>query len=133
MADEDAEVVRKAWAAANRRDIRAMLDCLDPGVEAVPFGAEMEGRVYRGHEGVVRWLEQEVWPTYETFEVHPDEIENVGGRLLAFGHWIARGRESGVELNVTASWVVDVRDGRIVRWQTYTDRGEAVKAAGRRK
>jgi ketosteroid isomerase-like protein len=79
---------------------------------------------------VVRWLEQEVWATYETFEVHPDEIQDVGEHLLAFGHWIARGRESGVELKITASWVVDVRDGKIVRWQTYTNRDEALEAAG---
>ncbi len=90
----------------------------------------MEGRVYRGHDGVVRWLDQEIWPSYETFEVHPDEIRDVGDRLLAFGHWIARGKESGVELDVPASWVVDVRGGKIVRWQTYTDRQEALRDVG---
>jgi ketosteroid isomerase-like protein len=130
MADEKAEVVRKAWAAASRRDIPAMLACLDPEVEAVPLGAAMESRVYRGHQGVAGWLEREVWATYETFEVHPDETQAVGERLLVFGHWIARGRESGVELEVGASWVVDVRDGKITRWQTYTDRDEALAAVG---
>jgi ketosteroid isomerase-like protein len=130
MADEKAEVVRKAWAAASRRDIPALLACLDSEVEAVPLGAAMESRVYRGHEGVAGWLEREVWATYETFEVHPDETQAVGERLLVFGHWIARGRESGVELDVRASWVVDVRDGKIIRWQTYTDRDEALAAVG---
>jgi ketosteroid isomerase-like protein len=62
--------------------------------------------------------------------VHPDETQAVGERLLVFGHWIARGRESGVELDVRASWVVDVRDGKIIRWQTYTDRDEALAAVG---
>ena len=129
--DQNAEVVRRAWAAVNRRDVPALLECLDPRVEAVPFGAAMEGRVYRGHEGVTGWLEREVWVTYETFEVHPDENQVIDDeRLLVFGHWIARGRESGVELEATASWVVDVRDGRIVRWQTYTERDEAIEAVG---
>ena len=130
MAAEDAEVVRRAWAAVNERDIPTWLDCLDPEIEAIPFGAAMEGRIYRGHEGVLEWLEQEVWATYETFEVYPDEFQEVGGRLLAFGYWIARGKESGVELRVTATWVVDVRDGKVVRWQTYTDRDEALDAVG---
>jgi ketosteroid isomerase-like protein len=35
-----------------------------------------------------------------------------------------------VELDVKASWVVDVRDGKIIRWQTYTDRDEALSAVG---
>jgi ketosteroid isomerase-like protein len=126
----DAEVLRRAWAAIGRRDIPAILECLDPEIEAIPLGAAMEGRVYRGHEGVVKWLEEEMWATYETFEAYPDEIEEIGGRLLAFGHWIACGRESGVELDVAASWVVTLRDGKIVRWQTYTDRDEALADAG---
>jgi ketosteroid isomerase-like protein len=127
---ESAEVVRTAWAALSRRDAAGFLACLDHDVEAVPFGAAMEGRAYRGHEGVREWIEREIWATYETFEVHPDEIRDVGGRLLAYGHWIARGKESGVELDIRASWVVDVRDGKIVRWQTYTDREEALKDVG---
>ena len=130
MADGDIEVVRRAWAALNRRDVPEFLACLDPEVEAVPFGAAMEGRVYRGHDGVVEWIEREVWATYETFEVHPDESRQVGDHLLVFGRWIARGKESGVELEVRASWVVDVREGKIVRWQTYTERDEALAAVG---
>ena len=128
-AEEDAEVVRKAWAAVSRRDLPAWLDCMDPEVEAIPFGAAMEGQVYRGHKGLLRWFEREVMETYETFEVHPDEIQEVGERLLVFGRWVALGRESGVELEVMASWVVEVRDRKIVRWQTFTDRSEALKAA----
>jgi ketosteroid isomerase-like protein len=130
MAEGDADVVRRAWAATSRRDIRAWLDCLDPRIEAIPFGAAMEGRVYRGHEGVLNWLQQEIFATYETFEVHPEEIREVGEHLLVFGRWCARGKESGMQLEVTASWVVDVRDGKILRWQTYTDRAEALEAVG---
>jgi len=128
MAKDGAEVVRRAWAAASRRDIPAWLDCIDPEVEAVPFGAAMEGRVYRGHAGVLEWFEKEVIETYQTFDVHPDEIQEVGERLLVFGHWVARGRESGVELTVPATWVIDLRDGKIARWQTYTDRDDAIAA-----
>ena len=130
MAQNDAHVVRRAWAALNRRDVEAFLDCMDPDVEAVPFGAAMEGRVYRGHEGVVDWLENELWTAYETFEVYPEESRHVGERLIVFGHWIARGKESGVELEVKASWVVDVKGGKIARWQTYTELDEALQAVG---
>jgi ketosteroid isomerase-like protein len=127
---QDAEIIRTAWAAVSRRDVPAWLEHMDPEIEAIPLGAEMEGRVYHGHAALVAWLEQEVYAVYETFEVHPDEIQAVGDRFLVFGHWIARGRESGVDLYIAATWVVDVRDGKIRRWQTYTDRDEAVEAAG---
>jgi ketosteroid isomerase-like protein len=130
MAAGDADVVRRAWAALSQLDVPTWLDCLHPEIEAVPFGAAMEGRSYRGREAVMRWWEDEVLGAYETFEVYPEKFREVGGHLLVFGHWIARGKESGVELDVTATWVVTVRDGKIVRWQTYTDRDEALAAVG---
>ena len=128
---KDAQVVRKTWDACSRRDTDGFLADLDPEVEAVPFGAAMEGRVYRGHAGVRQWLEREIYETYETFETIPEEFQEVGNHLVVFGHWCARGKESGMDLEFAATWVVDVRDGKIVRWQTYTDRGEAIRDAKR--
>jgi ketosteroid isomerase-like protein len=128
---EDAEVIRRAWPAISRRDIQAWLAEIDPDIEAVPLGADLEGRSYRGHDGIVDWLENEIYAVYDTFEVHPEEIRAVGGgRFLVFGRWIARGRESGVNLDIAASWVIDIRNGKIVRWQTYTDRERAIRDAG---
>jgi uncharacterized protein len=126
--DEDFEVVRKAWA--NEGHIRNALHLISEDVEVVPFGAALHGRVYRGHAGVLDWLDQEIAPNWEFFEVIPHEFQRVGNRLLVFGSWRARGRTSGVELDMPATWIIDVRDGKIVRWQTYTERSEALEVLG---
>lgn len=130
MPSADFDLVRKAWAAASRGDIHAALAFIDPGVEIVPFGAAMERRTYRGHAGVLEWWEHQIIPTWTQFEVHPDEFREVGGRLLVLGRWRAKGRASGLELDVPATWIVDIRDQKIVRWETYTDRSEALKGLG---
>ena len=96
----------------------------------VAFGAAMEGRSYRGPEAVVAWLRDEIGATWEKFEVHPERFERVGDKLLVTGRWHARGFESGVELDIPASWVIEVRDGRIAYWQTYTDHAQARSAVG---
>jgi len=126
-----AGIVREAWDACSRRDTAGFLAYMAPDVEAVPFGAAMEGIVYRGHEGVRQWLEQEIYETYEAFETIPEEFQEVGDHLLVLGRWCARGKESGMNVEFAATWVVDVRDGMIVRWQTYTDRDEAIRDARR--
>jgi uncharacterized protein len=130
MAEADFDLIRKAWAAASRGDITGQLEYLAPDIEIVPFGASIEGMVYRGHEGVRAWWEREIVTNWKVFETRPEEFRRVGDRILVFGHWVARGRTSGVDLDVPATWVVDVRDGKIVRWQTYTDRAEALEALG---
>jgi uncharacterized protein len=128
----DADLVRRAWAAGGTQgDIHFLLDYLQPDVEIVPFGAAMEGKAYRGHDGVLRWWKEEIDTNWEVFETHAEDYEQVGDRMVIYGHWVARARSSGVELTSAATWVVDVRDGKIARWETYTDRAEALAAAQR--
>jgi len=60
----------------------------------------------------------------------PEEFRRVGDRILARGYWRARGKESEVEFDVAAMWVIEVRDGKVAYWQTYTDHGQALAAVG---
>jgi uncharacterized protein len=128
MSEADFEVIRQAWAGFSRGDIAGLLENLDPDIEVVPFGAKMEGKLYRGHQGVQDWWQQEILANWEVFETLPEEFRRVGDRILVFGRWVARGKTSGVDLQVPATWIVDMREGKIARWQTYTDRGEALAA-----
>jgi ketosteroid isomerase-like protein len=123
-------VVRRAWAAANRGEEDAMLAEFHPDVVAIPFGAAMEGRTYRGHDGILDWWRNDILATWEVFEVHPERFEEVGDKLLVTGRWTARGIESGVDLDLPASWVIEVRDGKIAYWQTYTDHAQARRDVG---
>jgi ketosteroid isomerase-like protein len=130
MPDEDFEVVRRAWAAASRGDDDAMLRECHLDVVAIPFGAVMEGTAYRGHDEVRAWWRGEILVTWEFFEVYPESFERVGDKLLVTGRWKARGIESGVELDMPASWVVEVRGSKIAYWQTYTDHAQARRDIG---
>ena len=92
---------------------------------AIPFGAVMEGTAYRGYDELLAWWRDEILVTWEFFEVYPERFERVGDRLLVNGRWKARGSESGIELDMPATWVIEVRDGKIAYWQTYTDEAQA--------
>ena len=130
MPDEDIEVVRRAWAAASRSDEDAMAQEWHPEIVAVPFGAAMEGKTYRGPDEVMAWWRDEILVSWEFFRVFPETFERVGDKLLVTGRWYARGSESGVELDIAATWVVEVRDSKIAYWQTYTDNAQARRDVG---
>ncbi|HEX2414162.1 MAG TPA: nuclear transport factor 2 family protein [Thermoleophilaceae bacterium] len=130
MADDDFDVVRRTWAAASRADQDSMRQEFHPEIAAVPFGAAMEGRIYRGPEEVMGWWRDEILASWEVFQVLPEQFERVGDRILVTGRWKARGIESGVELHTSASWIVEVRDGKIAYWQTYTDHAQARRDVG---
>ena len=97
MSQENVEIVRRVFDAFNSRDIAAFLELLDPDVEWVPILAVLEGRVYRGHEGIRQWID-DLATDWEFFEVYYEELRDLGSRVLVSGHWRARGRSSGVEV-----------------------------------
>jgi ketosteroid isomerase-like protein len=128
MIEDSIAVVKRMAETFNRRDVPALLELLYPDVVWIPIMATLEGRVYRGHEGVCEWLE-DLATDWEYFETYQEEHELIGDRVLIFGHWRARARNSGIELKELASWLADVRDGRVARLQTFTDRRDAIEAS----
>jgi ketosteroid isomerase-like protein len=127
---ENLDVPRRLIEAYARGDIPSFLDGLHPDVEWIPIRAVLEGRVYRGRAGVLRWLE-ELARDWEYFDPRYEEYRDLGDRVLVFGRWRARGRVSGVELeNQPAAWLYEIKDGKVMRMQTFTDRAEALEAAG---
>ena len=128
--DADFEVIRRAWRASGQKDLAAFERDLDPDIVTIPFGAVMEGKSYRGVDAVVGWLRDEIWANWEHFDTVPEEFTRVGERILVTGRWHARGKGSGVELDIPATWVVEVRDGRIAYWRTYTDHHQALRDIG---
>jgi ketosteroid isomerase-like protein len=131
--EADFEVVRFVWEAFSREDDDAALEGIHPDAVVVPFGATLEGKQYAGHDEIIGWMNKDIRVNWEWFHTDPREFRKVGDRILVYGLWRARGRDSGVELEVPATWVVDVRDGKIAFWQTFTDRDEAHRFIGLRE
>jgi ketosteroid isomerase-like protein len=124
------EVIQQFLAATNRRDVDAMIALMHEDCEFVPITAAMEGVEYRGHAGVRQFMKDLV-EHWEFFDTVQEEWRDLGDRVVATGCWHARGRASGVEMDQQpAVWLAYVRDGKIVRWRTYTDVGEGLAAAG---
>jgi ketosteroid isomerase-like protein len=81
-----------------------------------------------GRPAVKAWLTtfQETW---ESFRITPERIEAVDGdRILVVGTISAKGRASGVEVDQVVGHVLTLRDGQMVRWDSYADAKDAVEA-----
>lgn len=128
------EIARRSFAAFNRSVAEGADDFyefLDAQIEWIPITALLDGRAYRGPEGVRRWVD-DMKRHWELYEAKWEEVRDLGdGRVLAFGTWHARGRRGGVQLSFQqAAWLIDFRDGKLVRFQTFTDRRKALEAVG---
>ena len=130
MPGENVELVRRWMEATAVRDLETMLEIADPEIEAVPIMAALEGRVYRGHEGIRQWME-DLFEHWEVFEPILEDWREHGDTIIGFGRWNARGRASGTQLvGQQAVWLFTFRDGQLTRLRTYTSREEALVELG---
>ena len=128
MSQANVEAVRRWLEAFSSEDFEAALALVHPDVVLVPPGDQAP---YRGAESLRRWMEPEA---FQGQVVKP--LETVPGTdrtILSKQHAAARGRASGIELDIISwcVWTFD-EDGLITRIEIYLTHEEdkARKAAG---
>jgi ketosteroid isomerase-like protein len=135
MSQENVDAFKRVIEALNRRDIEALLEWYDPDVEA-RYALESllwgEAVVHRGHEGV-REAFQAYSATFASFHYEFSEFRDLGDRVVAIGRFRTRGRKSGAEAESPIAYVVDFRDGKVIRSLSYLDPAQALQAAGLRE
>ena len=129
MSEEAVTVIRNALDAWNRGDYDAWLALWDADAEFYPLRAQLEGRAYRGHDGLRRFVAEvrEEWDKQPLFEL---SLRDAGEHVLGTGRISARGRASGADLDVPLGMVATVQRDRIVSARFFSDPADATAAAG---
>ena len=127
-----ARLLGRAYAAANRRDFELVLGGWDPGSEYHPSGDLMPPdleTVFYGHEGYLKlwryWLD-----AFEDIRWDPEEILDLGNRLLVTAQQRGHGSGSGVAVSEPVFQLFTLRRGLVVRQEDFLDRSKALEAAG---
>jgi ketosteroid isomerase-like protein len=78
----------------------------------------------RGPDGARRWL-KEIDDYFERWRVVGRRWIEDGDRVGVLGEIELQGRESGVAFSQPCGWLFDLRDGRLVRLETFIEEPEA--------
>ena len=128
MSQENVELVRRIHEGWARGDFRVGADRLAPGFEWHQFPQAVEPGTRRGAE--VGEALRSVFDIYRDVRVEAHEFIDAGDQVVVIGRTRATARGSGLELENPIALVWTVRDGRLVRNEVFTDRREALEAAG---
>jgi ketosteroid isomerase-like protein len=124
------ELVRDAFERWNRREHGSVLQQIDPDVEIHVVSAELlGGGPFRGHDGYREWTAA-MEESFEVWQIHPEVFREHGDKVVVLGHMHLRGRGSGIELDQQTGWLVDIRDGKMTRFQSFLSHEEALAAGG---
>lgn len=116
---EGAKVVASVYEAFARGDVQALSVLFDPRVQVLQSPLLPWGGVYQGYPGIMRFGTK----LLEHVESHiaVDEYLEAGEQVVVIGHTRGRVRATGKEFDVRVVQVWSLKDGRVVRFESYSD------------
>jgi ketosteroid isomerase-like protein len=87
------------------------------------------GSHLQGHDGFLK-RQHDAFDIWEWFKAEPQEIIDEGEHVIVSLRLSAKGRQSGIEVEMSVYDCFTFRDGKVVRHRLYANRAEALKAVG---
>jgi ketosteroid isomerase-like protein len=135
MSGDAVDLVRRSLEAFSRGDFETAFAAHDPATEWRTAADEPDRQTYRGIGGLRRFVKsiEELWEgRFDDIMEFEDFIDR--------GDWVVvpwkariRGRTSGITVDVSETYAVQVRDDKIVRVEEYRDLNRALARTGRRE
>ena len=129
MSQENSEIVRAVYEAAERGDLDTANSHLHPEIEFHTYARSPEAGVYRG-KAAVRQYNEDLFEQFDSIHFEIEELVDVGDRVVAVTrqHAVPKGGRQEMEVQVIEVW--ELRDGLLVERRSYSTRTEALEAAG---
>jgi ketosteroid isomerase-like protein len=132
MTTESVELVSRAFSAFNRRDEVELLSLCHPDIEWIPMRPSVQGRVYRGHDGVREAL-ADVATEFEELRNDPRRWLDLGERVVIAGRLVAKERRGGLRIDIPGAWLCELREDKVAYLRAFPDEEAAVSAARERE
>jgi ketosteroid isomerase-like protein len=125
--------VQLGFEAINRGDFESAFALYDPEIEVIEPPEVVKlglDPVSRGREGRIR-VQQRWHAEWDELRFEPEELTDLGDRLLVVSRMKGRGLNSGAAFDNDFANLLTLRDGRVIREQIFLDRAKAIEAAGK--
>jgi ketosteroid isomerase-like protein len=123
VSQQNVNTVEGMYNAFAKSDIPVILTALDPAVEwweAENFIYD-DGNPYIGPEAVLRGVFMRIGMEWDGFTVSPEEVLDAGDTAIGRGYYSGTYKRTGKPVKAQFAHFFTFRDGKIVRFQQYTD------------
>lgn len=124
---QNIELARRGLDAFAQGDLETVLTVISEEVEVFSSPDLMNAGTHRGHDGFLDWTEEWV-DAWEGLDLEVNSIEPVGDSyVIAAVHQRARGRASGVEVEMDVAFIFQADGSRCVFLGLLPDRESALE------
>lgn len=130
MSEDNANIVRGMYEAFGKGDMPFIIGALDPEVE----WWEAENFIYSdynpyvGPNSVLEGVFMRIGNEWDAFTVAPKEVLDAGDTVIGHGYYSGTYKKSGKNVRAQFAHFFSFRDGKIIKFQQYTDTAQFQEA-----
>ena len=130
MSAENKQKIEALYEAFGRGDVAFIIAALDADIEW--WEAEnfiyADKNPYRGPQSVLAGVFGRIMNQWESFTVTPEEVLDAGDTVVGRGYYAGKYNATGRAVRAQFAHVFKIRDGKVVKFQQYTDTAQFLQA-----
>jgi ketosteroid isomerase-like protein len=134
VSEENIALARRYYAALNEAyetgEIASLIQAVcDPEITVKPSGLLPETSEVHGRAETIMFITAQQ-QAFERLSVRPEEFIDAGEAVVVPIRLVGRARHTGIDVDLPFFQVASFRGERLLRMEIYTDKAEALRAAG---
>ena len=121
MTMSNLELVNSVYAAFGIGDIPKVLGLIHPQIQWTETAGYKYGGIFKGPDAIVQNVFAKIPEDFESFSIDIERLLDAGKVVVMQGHYVAKGKATGKSVRAAVTHVLEVSDGKIVRFDQYVD------------
>ncbi len=118
----DGDIIKGLYESFASGDVPGVLGAFDENIEWTEAEGFMYGGTHRGPNGVLSGVFMRLATEWEGFAAVPSKVVDGGdGNVVSFGTYSGKYLKTGKSMSVPFAHEWEMRDGKIVKFNQYTD------------
>ena len=115
------DFVKGVYAAFGAGDVPKVLGSMHPQIQWTETAGYKYGGVYRSPQAVLENVFAKMPADFESFSIDVERLIDAGNVVVMQGHYVATGKATGKSVRAAVAHVLEISDGKIVRFDQYVD------------
>ena len=121
MTNSNVDLVKGVYAAFGVGDVPKVLGAMHPQIQWTETAGFKYGGVYRSPQAVLENVFAKIQAEFESFSIDVERLLDAGNVVVMQGHYVAKGKAKGNTVRAAVAHVIEVADGKIVRFDQHVD------------
>lgn len=115
------DFVKNVYAAFSVGDVPKVLGAMHPQIQWTTTAGYKYGGISRSPDAVLQNVLMKIPQDFESFSIDIERLLDAGNVVVMQGHYVAQGKATGKSVRAAVVHVLEISEGKIVRFDQYVD------------